>query len=78
MGSFDANLRGNLGVYPLSSFKRGRELCRATSWSPASQSRDILRLQKVDVGRYPRILGDGVSLTMGRTVMLRFQLKFTK
>lgn len=46
---------------------------RATCRSPASQSRAILRHQEVEVGRYPRIPGDDVSLTMsGRAVFSLF------
>ncbi|XP_078292856.1 dynactin subunit 3 isoform X2 [Panthera onca] len=45
--------------------QRGKGTCLATSGSLDSPSRTILRYQKIDDGKYPRISGDGVSLTMG-------------
>lgn len=47
------------------TFQRGRDLPRVKSRPPASQNRTILRHQKIDVGRYPRIPGDDVSLLIG-------------
>lgn len=58
------------GVNPLPSIclTRGKDFPRATSRSPRIQDpgRAILRHQKVDVRRHPRIPVDCVSLTVGR------------
>lgn len=61
----DVSFRGNLGflLCLAGTFQRGRDLPRVKSRPPASQNRTILRHQKIDVGRYPRIPGGDVSLT---------------
>ncbi|XP_049481427.1 dynactin subunit 3 isoform X2 [Panthera uncia] len=56
--------------------QRGKGTCLATSGSLDSPSRTILRYQKIDDGKYPRISGDGVSLTMGGGAVFWFFVLF--